>query len=202
MTDPDGDELSVVVTDSADTGPIERTLYTVVGSDTQTVTMTLDYSYRGKTITIEGTVSDGELEDSDSVTIEAEYPGGCSTPTTAAPTTTYSPATAPPTTSGTPNAMPTLTLYDKFLPSCLSSTGFTTIRFRVTDPEGQTVTVQPKVGGMVSVGGATPATGPSGQIFTVNLRAADAGKVLTVTGSDFVNITPAYSTTITSTICA
>ena len=164
--------------------------------------MTLDYSYRGKTITIEGTVSDGELEDSDSVTIEAKNPGGCSTTTTVAPTTTYSPATAPPTTSGTPNAMPTLTLYDKFLPSCLSSTGFTTIRFKVTDPEGKSVTVQPKVGGMVSVGGATPATGPSGQIFTVNLRAADAGKVLTVTGSDFVNITPAYSTTITSTICA
>jgi hypothetical protein len=199
VDDPDDDDLTVVVLATADTGPIERDTYRTTGRNSRTVTFTLDYSYRGKTITIEGTVTDGELTDEYVFEIEGTYPGGCSTPTTSS---SYAPATSPPSTADPSNTMPTLTQYTKALPSCLSSTGFTIVQFRVTDPEGATVGIQAKVAGSIAVGGTSPSSGPSGQIFAVNLRAADAGKTLTVTGTDFVNVTAPISVTIPSAICA
>ena len=205
VSDLDGDDLQVEVLASADTGPIERTTYEVTGSDRQTVTITLDYSYRGKTITIEGTVTDGELSDSDSLTVRGEYPGGCSSPGT--PTTSSS-GTAAPTTAASSNQMPTLVFLGTTsnpgqMPACLlSGAQKTPVRFRVDDPEGASVAIQARVAGLLAAGGVSPNIATSGQTITVYLSSSDAGKQFSVTGSDFTNITAAYTATITSTICA
>lgn len=202
VSDPDGDELSVVVTAESSAGSPGGETYTVAdGSDSRRVNLSLTYSYRGTTIVVEGTVSDGELEDSDSIEFRGANPGGCSTASTTT-STSYAPPTAAPSTIDPNDKMPTLSTYDSpAMPACLNSTGFTTVRFRVVDPEGKTVGLQARIDGAIAVGGTSPTSGPSGQVFTVNLRAADAGRTLSVTGTDYANVTTPYSAKITTTIC-
>lgn len=199
VSDPDGDVMNVEITvESSPDVLLSESYVTAGGADSRRFEFTLDYNDRGRTIVVTAKVNDGDLDDEDTLEIVGEYPGGCQSTTSSS----SSIPSSPPETIDPNNTVPVLTAFDSpNMPVCLNSTGSTPVRFRVVDAEGATVGIQARVNGNIASGGYTPTNGTGDQVFTVNLQPIDAGKTLTVTGTDFANVTPTFTATITDKFC-
>lgn len=201
VSDPDDDSLNVeLVAESPSGSPGADSYVTPDGTDSRRFEFTLDYRNRGETIVVTGTVNDGELDDVDTLEIVGEYPGGCGSSSSTSSSSSI--PSSPPETIDPSNTVPTLTAYDSpTMPVCINSTGSTPVRFRVVDAEGAAVGIQARINGNIATGGYSPSSGTGDQVFTVNLQPIDAGKTLSVTGTDFANVTPAFTATITTKFC-